>query len=974
MAMPRTGKPLAAAVLLLCLVLSSLPVQALVSSPLSTGGARDGMIKVRLDSLGQFTSLQVTTQGSYSLLGETELSINSGSRLQFAFNTGDGLISLTYSGHTYPLGGAFQLRRHQSDQTAGFTLDKGRAPGNLYPADLYVFGVTTEAGTRFTAVANVFLEDYLYGVLPYEMGEGAHPEALKAQAVAARTYAMARMGRGVMDVVDTTQDQVYAGTPTGYPNARKAVDQTRGIVIKNGGELTATYYTASNGGQTESIYNVWRSSGHPYLDVRDDPYDLNNPASRVKAAVFPFHPGEMDQALLSLITNKARAVTGDNNARVERILHLVPHTPMYKSPSRLYTKLDVDINLETRGSIIKQKLTFDLFDELEGPLGLSINAQKNELFDVTRTETSFVLSARRYGHGLGMSQRGAMHMGSMGYTYDQILAFYYPGCVRVGYTLGKSILSALVPGQASSPQPSQQTPAPISETDPALGQTNQAATLYAGASLTSPILLHLPANTRVQVLAQDGQFYGVRYGQLNGFITKASLQFGGALPGEQVAATKLLGYGTIIGADAVNLRAGASLSHPVVMTLARGTLLPLLSQQGNFYQVQYGTQLGYVSRDYIDRMDSHPYQALAQGPEEALVNSTDATLLSQASANAARLAALQQGEKLLLLRLEGAWAYVQYGERFGYVLSRHLQLTGSRLTAIGSTPSPTDHPAASTTPTETPQPLIAWVQTPSGSLNLRQEPNSKARILATIKPGTQVTVVLSGGEWSKIAHGTQEGYVMSRFLRFATTQTPAASPTPHPSQTPGEMIAPGVAWVNTPGGSLNLRAQARANGDIIARIPRGDRVAVLAQLPGWAQVAHDGKTGYVVIDYLRFEAGTSAVPTPAPGASGTPAVNTTTPGASGSPAPKPVSTPQPNLARDPTLVKLAEPRDAQAKPGAIALPLLAGCDEAASLLATIRPGDSLLVLEEGATWCKVAYDGQEGYVKKSGLSMMEPQS
>ncbi len=87
-------------------------------------------------------------------------------------------------------------------------------------------------------------------------------------------------------------------------------------------------------------------------------------------------------------------------------------------------------------------VTCDIFSELESLLSMSIQSGANELWSVTKNGTAFVLEARRYGHGLGMSQRGAMYMGKLGYAYDEILGFYYPDCTRVAATFTNTILAA----------------------------------------------------------------------------------------------------------------------------------------------------------------------------------------------------------------------------------------------------------------------------------------------------------------------------------------------------------------------------------------------------------------------------------------------------------------------------------------------------------------------------------------------------
>ena len=87
-------------------------------------------------------------------------------------------------------------------------------------------------------------------------------------------------------------------------------------------------------------------------------------------------------------------------------------------------------------------VTCGIFSELESLLGLSIQSSKNELWSVAQSGGNFSIQARRYGHGIGLSQRGAMYMGKNGYRYDQILGFYFDNSTRVGCTFTNIILAA----------------------------------------------------------------------------------------------------------------------------------------------------------------------------------------------------------------------------------------------------------------------------------------------------------------------------------------------------------------------------------------------------------------------------------------------------------------------------------------------------------------------------------------------------
>ncbi|MDQ7861576.1 SpoIID/LytB domain-containing protein [Peribacillus frigoritolerans] len=119
------------------------------------------------------------------------------------------------------------------------------------------FSFTAEDG-YIRPINTVYMEDYLKGVVPLEMPALWHAEALKAQAIAARTYAL-RHQSTIID--DTVSYQVYGGA-AGHYRTNSAIEQTKGMVIKHDGEIIEAFFSSSNGGMTESNSNVW-SSGKP---------------------------------------------------------------------------------------------------------------------------------------------------------------------------------------------------------------------------------------------------------------------------------------------------------------------------------------------------------------------------------------------------------------------------------------------------------------------------------------------------------------------------------------------------------------------------------------------------------------------------------------------------------------------------------------------------------------------------------------
>ncbi|MFA7658745.1 MAG: SpoIID/LytB domain-containing protein [Candidatus Gastranaerophilaceae bacterium] len=118
-----------------------------------------------------------------------------------------------------------------------------------------------------TIVNHVDIEDYIRGVVPSEMPSGWCHEAHKAQAIAARSYALANMGKRAScgyDLKDTPEDQAYGGASAESSGTNKAVEDTKGIVLIYGLKIIPAYYSASAGGQTSSAADVW-TKNLPYL-------------------------------------------------------------------------------------------------------------------------------------------------------------------------------------------------------------------------------------------------------------------------------------------------------------------------------------------------------------------------------------------------------------------------------------------------------------------------------------------------------------------------------------------------------------------------------------------------------------------------------------------------------------------------------------------------------------------------------------
>lgn len=454
-------------------------------------------IRVYLRRLQVEDTLRVTVKGQYATQ-DGRLSFSDGAKLVVVLR-GDQLV--LHTGQTaVVMGSSIKLVRCQSETPGYLLLNDGTG---MYEGDLSLDIV--ENAIRPILTINV--EDYLLGVVPFEMGDSFPLEALKAQAVTARTYALRKSGSsGAYDVEDTTNDQAYRGRTTSSPLSEQAVTETRGLCGVYRGALASCFYSASNGGQTELGQHVWPTDApdaYGYMDMRDDPYDLENRNSVVKRYTLQKKPGEkgigeaLHQALTAAMGEQLSAlgVEADGElVRFDEIQSVEAVTPKYDGASRLMTELLFTVKISVRDYTFRQTpspqpeasstphadetpsptatpafspyrkvketvtVTLPIFTEAERAMGLSINVSQNELITVSDIGSAFLIESRRFGHGVDMSQRGAEQMARQyGMTYEQILAFYYPGMGLVSYDTGSAPLPTLNAELMATPAP---TPSP----------------------------------------------------------------------------------------------------------------------------------------------------------------------------------------------------------------------------------------------------------------------------------------------------------------------------------------------------------------------------------------------------------------------------------------------------------------------------------------------------------------------------------
>jgi stage II sporulation protein D len=250
-------------------------------------------------------------------------------------------------------------------------------------------------------------ENYLKGVVGYEMADNYPLEALKAQAIGARNYALSRIGYEAAkgyDFDDTISYQVYKGYNPIYSSVIAAVNQTRGQVLLYNDKLVETLYSAWHGGVSEDSENVWGNAA-PYLRSVVDTFEGD-----------PW-------------PNGSRLLT---NSQIQAALV----TKGYLTPTDTFVQLDLSSitrfasgRVSNINIIYKDSLGLTLTKAVIRDSTRSFLSLPSNLYTVTYDEASstYTFSGKGNGHGLGMSQIGAKNRAAAGQTYEQILKFYYQG-------------------------------------------------------------------------------------------------------------------------------------------------------------------------------------------------------------------------------------------------------------------------------------------------------------------------------------------------------------------------------------------------------------------------------------------------------------------------------------------------------------------------------------------------------------------
>lgn len=398
----------------------------------------NGAFVVRVGSYRDFTAAQsaLSSIGGETVAGGGDTGVT-------VIATGTDVILFEFDGGAFPLG----IR----------PLEAGEKTVTWFSGYRYYGGFEYQraAGGALSVINVVNLEDYVKCVIPWEMSNDWPLEALKAQSVCARTYAACQSKHTSQgfDICAATHCQVYRGTAKCSSHSDSAVEQTAGqYLYYNGQIIREAVYCSSNGGASEDSANVW-GSDEPYLKGKSDPYEALL-AGRIPK--YSWSTTYSAQELTALLNSRGYGVGSVKNVYVSAITgtgNVLSLTFTGTSGSRTITReaCRTLLNLRSQRFTIGgggSENAYSVNDTgesvalgsmsaidssgkssaLSGNVYVITSSGTSQLEQRTTTSSgsgSFVISGSGYGHNVGMSQWGAYSMANLGYSYRDILQFYY---------------------------------------------------------------------------------------------------------------------------------------------------------------------------------------------------------------------------------------------------------------------------------------------------------------------------------------------------------------------------------------------------------------------------------------------------------------------------------------------------------------------------------------------------------------------
>lgn len=447
-------------------------------------------------------------------------------------------------------------------------------------------------------VNEVYIEDYLEGVVAAEVGAGYRDAAQQAQAIVSRAFAIkSRSTKRVFDMRDTSASQAYFGMTD---VCRAAVQATAGQTLYYNGAYLRVHFGGTNGGETEITNNQW--SGYEFCgeeSVREDAYDLASTSRYVETVTIPASPLGSEKDVQSLITNAlipalnsagysvtAATVSGISmETRCDNAACRHHHRSTAAGQvCNHFCSVDITftgINATGAGYIGQYTVNLtenDFFIKPNNgrPLGFFSKGSCSRYWLIKNytgnTVTSYTIRHARYGGGVGLSQYGANYRAVKGQSVSDILAFHYPN-------------STIAPLASDISRPAIQAKPSVKYDARVLGST---ARVFSQKSAASAVIAAIQAGETVFVSDIGGKWAHVSCGSVSGYIAASTLE----RTAVQVTTANI--------SNSITVRKSPDSRTDPVYTANKGVVLDLIEANAapGWHKVNTASGAGYIPARY----------------------------------------------------------------------------------------------------------------------------------------------------------------------------------------------------------------------------------------------------------------------------------------------------------------------------------------------------------------------------------------
>nr|WP_241741943.1 SH3 domain-containing protein [Shouchella lehensis] len=346
------------------------------------------------------------------------------------------------------------------------------------------------------------------------------------------------------------------------------------------------------------------------------------------------------------------------------------------------------------------------------------------------------------------------------------------------------------------------------------GTTTARLNVRTGPGTNHSVLTTLNKDERVELIAKTGQWYQIKVGNVEGYVSGQFLTFSQESEDQiEEVDEEIIAEGKTTAR--LNLRAQPNTNSSIRTTLSKDQTVQIVKKEGNWYFVRVGFQTGWVSSDFVsitsDNVEDNK-PSLGSATTTARLN-----LRSGAGTSHRVLTTLPVGQKLELLQKQGNWYQVKAGNQTGWVSSDFIKTDGNNV--------------------EDNKPSLGSATT-TARLNLRSGAGTSHRVLTTLPVGQKLELLQKQGNWYQVKAGNQTGWVSADFIKTDGNNVGDSKPSLGSATTTAR---------------LNLRSGAGTSHRVLTTLPVGQKLELLQKQGNWYQVKAGNQTGWVSSDFIKTD-------------------------------------------------------------------------------------------------------------------------